>query len=134
MTNREIHIALIKPKAEIIVLPSDLKRKNKLCLRANGIAANKNNRNIITVQESIDSRIPIGSVILFINGIYCDYLDTSKITEVLLFPKCNIMYEIDIINKCLEANSIYASRKGKNKELIVTHSNKSTISIGTVVL
>ena len=45
MTNREIHIALIKPKAEIIVLPSDLKRKKKLCLRANGIAANKNNRN-----------------------------------------------------------------------------------------
>ena len=134
MTNREIYIALIKPNAEIIILPSDLKRKNILCLKANGISAKKNYHNIITVLESNDSRIPIGSVILFINGIYSDYLDTSKITEALLFPRCNIMYEIDIINKCLEANSIYASRKGNSKELIVTHSNKSTISIGTVVL
>ena len=120
MTNREIHIALIKPKAEIIVLPSDLKRKNKLCLRANGIAAKRNTNSIITVLESIDSRIPIGSVILFINGIYCDYLDTSKVSEALLFPKCNITYEIDIIKKCFEANSIYASRRGNSKELIVT--------------
>ena len=43
-------------------------------------------------------------------------------------------FNTDIINKCLEANSIYASRKGSSKELIVTHSNKSSISIGTVVL
>jgi hypothetical protein len=53
---------------------------------------------------------------------------------MLLFPKCNITYEIDVINKCLEANSIYVSRKGKSKELIMTHSTKSGIPIGTVVI
>ena len=51
-----------------------------------------------------------------------------------LFPKCTITYEIDVIHRCLEENSIYASRKGKSKELIVSHSNKSNISIGTVVV
>ncbi len=127
-------MALIKPNAEIVVLPSDLERKNLLCLKANGISAKKQTNNIITVLESTDSHIPNGSVILFINGIYSDYLDTSKILEMLLFPKCNITYEIDVIDKCLEANSIYASRKGKSKELIVTHSTKSGIPIGTVVI
>ena len=134
MTNRQIHSALIKPNAEIIVLPSDLKRKNKLCLKANGISAKKQSNNLITVQESTYSHIPNGSVILFINGIYSDNLDTSKISEMLLFPNCNITYEIDVIHQCLQANSIYASRKGLNKELIVTHSNKSSIPIGTVVV
>jgi hypothetical protein len=33
MTNRQIHTALIKLNAEIIVIPSDLERKNKLCLK-----------------------------------------------------------------------------------------------------
>ena len=70
-----IHTALIKPNAEIVVIPTDLERKSKLCLRANGISAKKKN-NIITVLESNHSRIPIGSVILFINGIYSDFLDT----------------------------------------------------------
>ena len=41
MANRQIHTALIKPNAEIIVIPSDLERKEKLCLRANGISATK---------------------------------------------------------------------------------------------
>jgi hypothetical protein len=68
------------------------------------------------------------------NRIYSDYLDTLKISHVLLSPNCTIIYENDIINQCLEANSIYASRKGNCKELIVTHSNKSSISIGTVVV
>ena len=127
-------MALIKPNAEIVVLSSDLERKNLLCLKANGISAKKQTNNIITVLESTDSHIPNGSVILFINGIYSDYLDTSKILEMLLFPKCYITYEVDVIDKCLEANSIYASRKGKSKELIVTHSTKSGIPIGTVVV
>ena len=34
MTNRQIHTALIKPNAEIVVLPSDVERRNKLCLKA----------------------------------------------------------------------------------------------------
>jgi hypothetical protein len=41
MTNKQIHTALIKPNAEIIVITSDLERKQKLCLRANGITAKK---------------------------------------------------------------------------------------------
>jgi hypothetical protein len=43
-------------------------------------------------------------------------------------------FNTDIINQCLKANSFYASRKGKSKELIVTHSTKSGIPIGTVVI
>ena len=116
------------------IQPSDLERRNLLCLKANGISAKKQTNNIITVLESTDSHIPNGSVILFINSIYSDYLVTSKILVMLLFPKCNIRYEIDVIDKCLEANSIYASRKGKSKELNVTHSTKSGIPIGTVVI
>jgi hypothetical protein len=111
-----------------------LERRSKLCLRANGISAKKKNNNIITVLESNHSQIPIGSVILFINGIYSDFLDTLKVSKALLFPNCTIIFETDIIHQCLEANSIYASRKGKSKELVVTHSNKSGIPIGTVVV
>ena len=81
MTNKQIQTALIKPNAEIIVIPSDLKRKQKLCLRANGISAKKKKNNIITVLESTHVRIPIGSVILYINGIYSDYLDTLKVSD-----------------------------------------------------
>ena len=134
MTNKQIHSALIKPNAEIVVIPSDLERRSKLCLKVNGISAKKKNNNIITVLESTQSRIPIGSVIFFINGIYSDNLDTLKVSEALLFPNCNIIYETDIINQCLGANSIFASRKGKSKELIVTHSTNSGIPIGTVVV
>ena len=134
MTNKQIHTALIKPNAEIVVIPLDLERKNKLCLKANGIIAKKKKDNVITVLESTHSRIPIGSVILFMNGIYSDYLDTLKVSLALLCPNCTIIYENDVINQCLKANSFYASRKGKSKELIVTHSNKSSISIGTVVI
>ncbi len=133
MTNKQIQTALIKPNAEIIVIPSDLKRKQKLCLRANGISAKKKKHNI-TVLESTHVRIPIGWVILYINGIYSDYLDTLKVSDALLFPNCNIIYETDIINQFLDANFIYASRKGKSKELIVTHSTKSGIPIRTVVI
>jgi len=60
MTKRDIYIALIKPNAQIIVLPSDLERKNKLCLIANGILAKKNKHNIITVLESTHSQIITG--------------------------------------------------------------------------
>ena len=120
-----IHTALIKPNAEIVVIPTDLEHKSKLCLRANGISAKKKNNNMITVLESNHSRIPMGQ---------SDFLDTLKVSEALLFPNCIIIFETDIIHQCLEANSIYASRKGKSKELIVTHSTKSGIPIGTVVV
>ena len=112
-TNKQTHTALIKPNAEIVVIPSDLERRSEFCLKVKGISAKKKNNNIITVLESTQSRIPIGSVIY---------------SEALLFPNCNI------INQCLEANFIYASLKIKSKELIVTHSTKSGIPIGTVVL
>ena len=106
MTNREIHIALIKPNAEIVVLPLDSERKKKLCLKATGIYAEKKTNKTITVVESTDARIQNGSVILFVDGIYSDDLDISKISEMLLFPKCTITYEIDVIHRCLEAHSI----------------------------
>jgi len=41
MTNKKNHTALITPNAEIILIPSDLERKQKLCLRANGTSAKK---------------------------------------------------------------------------------------------
>jgi len=41
MTNKQIHTALIKPNAEIVVILSDVERKNKLFLKANGIIAKK---------------------------------------------------------------------------------------------
>ena len=49
MTNKQIHTALIKPNAEIVVIPSDLERQNKLCLKANGIIAKKKRNNDIAV-------------------------------------------------------------------------------------
>ena len=90
MTNKQIHTALIKPNAEIVVIPSDLERRSKLCLRANGISAKKKKNNIITVLESNHSQIPIGSVILFINGIYSDFLE-----EALLIPIGTVVVKID---------------------------------------
>ncbi len=104
---------MLRHNAEIVIIPSDLERRSKFCLKVKGISAKKKNNNIITVLESTQSRIPIGSVIY---------------SEALLFPNCNI------INQCLEANFSYASLKIKSKELIVTHSTKSGIPIGTVVV
>ena len=43
MTNKQIHTALIKPNAEIVVIPSDLERRSKFCLKVNGISAKKKN-------------------------------------------------------------------------------------------
>jgi len=134
LTNKQIFTALVKPNAQIIVIPSDLIRKNKLCLKRNRISAKKNSNNIITVLESTNIQIHTGSVILSINGIHSDYMDTTQVSNALLYPNCNILFESDVIQQCLQANSIYASRKGKSKELIVTHSTKSSIPIGTVVV
>jgi hypothetical protein len=134
MTNKDIYKCLIKPNAEIIVIPSDSDRRNRLCLKANGIIAKKNNLNEIIVVESINPIILIGFVILYINGIYCDNIKTVDISKALLYRSCNIIYEFDVIQKCLQANSIYASRKGQNNILIVTHSSRSNIPIGTVVV
>jgi len=113
MTNEDIYKCLIKPNAEIIVIPSDSDRSNKLCLEANGIIAKKNNHKKIIVVESINPNILIGSVILYINGIHYDNIKTSEISKALLYRSCKIIYEVDVIRKCLQANSIYASRKGQ---------------------
>ena len=134
MTNKDIFKCLIKPNAEIIVVPSNCDRRNKLCLKANGIIAKKNNLNQIIVVERINPIILIGSVILYINGIYCDNIKSLEISKALLYRGCNIIYEVDVIRKCLQANSINASRKGQNNKLIVTHSSRSDISVGTVVV
>ena len=70
MTNKDIYKCLIKPNAEIIVVPSNSDRRNLLCLKANGIIAKKNILKQIIVVESINPIILIGSVILYINGIH----------------------------------------------------------------
>ena len=51
------------------------------------------------------------------------------INEALLYPNSNIVTEIDVINQCLEANTIYASRIVKNNQVVVTHSKRSDTSI-----
>jgi hypothetical protein len=75
MTNKDIYKCLIKPNAEIIVVPSYSDRRNKLCLKANGTIAKKNNLKEIIVVESVNPIILIGSVILYINGIHCDNIN-----------------------------------------------------------
>ena len=52
----------------------------------------------------------------------------------MLYPNSNTVTEIDVINQCLEANSIYASRIVKNNQVVVTHNKRSDISIGTVLI
>ena len=57
MTNKDIHKCLIKPNAEIIVVPSNSDRRNLLCLKANGIIAKKNIlRQIIVVCHTVNLR------------------------------------------------------------------------------
>ena len=76
MANKDIYKCLIKPNAEIIVIPSDFDRRNKLCLKANGFIAKKNDLKQIIVVESINPIIHVGSVILYINGIHYDNIKT----------------------------------------------------------
>ena len=61
-------------------------------------------------------------------------LCNDTIAQLLQQPNRSFEFDIDLIQKCLQANSIYASRKGQNNELIVTHSSRSDIPLGTVVL
>ena len=124
---------LIKPNASIIVIPSDTDRRNKLCLKANGICVKKNSLKKLCVIESINPNIIIGSVIVYVNGVHSDNINLDEVCKALLYPNCNILYEVDVIHQCLQANSIYASRKRNNNNLVVvTHSNRCDISIGTV--
>ena len=60
---------LIKPNAVIIVIPSDRDRRNKLCLKANGICVKKNTSKKLCVIESLNPNIIVGSVILYVNGV-----------------------------------------------------------------
>ena len=62
LSNKEIMKCLIKPNAVIIVIPSDADRRNKLCLKANGICVKKNRLKKLCVIESINPNIIIGSV------------------------------------------------------------------------
>ena len=134
MTNKEIHKCLIKPNAVIVVIPSDAERRNKLCLKANGISVMKDLLKKTIVKESINPNIVIGSVILFINGIHLDNVNIVQISEALLYPNCKIEYEVDVIRQCLEANLIYATRLHYNSKTTVTHSSRSDIPIGTVLV
>ena len=52
-------------------------------------------------------------MILYINGIHYDDIKAPEILKALLYRSCKIIYEVDVIRKCLQANSIYASRKGQ---------------------
>ncbi len=125
---------LIKPNAEIIVIPSDKDRRNKLCLKANGICVKKNTIKKLCVIESVNPNIIVGSVILYVNGVHSDNVNNDQIAKALLYPNCNILYEVDVIHQCLQANSIYALRLINNNKVVVTHSNRSDISIGTVLI
>jgi hypothetical protein len=105
------------------------------CLKANSIyASRKRKSKELIVTHSNKSSISIGTVVVKIDSILVDELSNESIIRLLQEPNRIIEFNTDLINQCLEANSIYASRNGKSKELIVTHSNKSSISIGTVVV
>ena len=134
LPNKEIMKCLIKPNAVIIIIPSDTDRRNKLCLKANGICVKKNHFKKLCVIESINPNIIVGSVIVYVNGVHSNNVNNDQISIALLYPNCNIVYENDVIHQCLQANSIYASRKIKYNKVVVTHSNRSDISIGTVLI
>jgi len=94
----------------------------KKCLEANNIYASRegqNNKLIVT--QSSRSDVPIGTVIVSIDCKDVQALCNETISKLLQQP--NRFFEFDIlIQKCLEANNIYASRKGQNNKLIVTQS------------
>ena len=60
-------------------------------------------------------------------------LCNETIAQFLQQPNRCFEFDIDVIEKCLQANSIYASRKGLNNILIVTHSSRSDIPIGNIL-
>ena len=134
LSNKEIMKCLIKPNAVIIVIPSDTDRRNKLCLKANGICVKKNSLKKLCAIESINPNILVGSVIVYVNGAHSDNVNNDQISKALLYPNWNIVYEVDVIHQCLQANSIYASRVIRNNKVVVTHSNRSDIPIGTVLI
>ena len=98
------------------------------------VCVKKNHFKKLCVIESINQNIIIDSVILYVNRVHSDKLNNDQISKALLYPNCNIVYENDVIHQCLQANSIYASRIIKNNKVVVTHSNRSDISIGTVLI
>ena len=77
--------------------------------------------------HSTKSGIIIGTVVVKIDSLLVEQLSNEAIKKYLQEPNRKFEFDTDIINQCLEENSIYASRKGKKKELIVTHSTKSGI-------
>ena len=105
------------------------------CLQANSIyALRKEKSNEVIVTHSNRSDILIGTVLIYIDSHFVQELCNERISELLLEPNRTFRFDMDIVQKCLQANSIYALRKGKSNEVIVTHSNRSNIPIGTVLL
>ena len=105
------------------------------CLQANLIYALRGGKgNKVIVTHSNRSDIPIGIVLKNIDSHFVNDLCNDRITKLLLESNRTFQFDIDIMQKCLQANSIYASRKGKINEVIVTHSNISSVPVGTVLL
>ena len=120
----QINEALLYPNCNIVYEFDVINQ----CLEANSIyASRKVTNNEVAVTHSNRSDIPIGTVLKNIE------LSNERITKLLLEPNRTFHFDMDIIQKCLQANSIYALRKGKSNEVIVTHSNRSDIPIGTVL-
>ena len=84
--------------------------------------------------HSSRSDIPIGSVVVSIDSKDVHTLCNETIAQLLQQPNRSFEFDIDIIQKCLQAILIFASRKGQNNKLIVTHSSRSDIPIGSVVV
>lgn len=66
--------------------------------------------------------IPVSSVVLSIDSKGEHKLCNETITKLLQQPNRNFQFDIYTIQNCLQANSIYASRKGRHNKLILTHS------------
>ena len=131
LSNEKIIKLLLQPN-RALNFDMDIIQK---CLHANSIySLRKEKSNEVIVTHSNRSDISIGTVLIYIDSYFVQDLCNEKISELLLEPNRTFQFDMDIIRKCLQANSIYALRKGKSNEVIVTHSNRSNIPIGTVLL
>ena len=96
------------------------------------IVNRSSNEVILTHSNRLD--IPIDTVLINIDSNFVNELSNERIIKLLLQPNRTLNFDMDIIQKCLQANSIYALRKEKSNEVIVTHNNRSDILIGTVLI
>ena len=98
------------------------------------ICKRKEKSNEVVVTHTNRSDIPIGTVLIYIDSHFVQDLCNERISELLLQPNRTFQFDMDIIQMCLQANSICALRKGTSNEVIVTHSNISSVPVGTVLL